>query len=84
MVKNPSANARDLGSIPGSGRFPGEGNGNPLTPLFLPGESHGQRSLVGYSLWGCKESDTTELVMMIYDIVHRKMWNLVNPIVEYS
>ena len=39
---------------------------------------------MGYSLWGCKESDTTELVMMIYDIVHRKMWNLVNPIVEYS
>ena len=31
-----------------------------LTPVFLPGESHGQRSLVGYSPWGCKESDTTE------------------------
>ena len=30
------------------------------TPVFLPGESHGQRSLVGYSLWGHKESDTTE------------------------
>ena len=30
------------------------------TPLFLPGESHGQRGLVGYSLWGCKESDTTK------------------------
>ena len=30
------------------------------TPLFLPRESHGQRSLVGYSLWGCKESDTTD------------------------
>ena len=30
------------------------------TPVFLPGESHGQRSLVGYSLWGCKELDTTE------------------------
>ena len=28
--------------------------------VFLPGESHGQRSLVGYSPWGCKESDTTE------------------------
>ena len=32
------------------------------TPVFLPGESHGQRSLVGYSPWGCKESDTTERV----------------------
>ena len=30
------------------------------TPVFLPGESHRQRSLVGYSLWGRKESDTTE------------------------
>ena len=30
------------------------------TPVFLPGEFHGQRSPAGYSLWGCKESDTTE------------------------
>ena len=30
------------------------------TPGFLPGESHEQRSLVGYGTWGCKESDTTE------------------------
>ena len=30
------------------------------TPVFLPGESHGQRSLAGYSSWGCKESDMTE------------------------
>ena len=30
------------------------------TPIFLPGESHGQRSLVGYRPWSCKESDTTE------------------------
>ena len=50
VVKNPPANARDLrdvGSIPGSGRSPGEENSNPLQ--FLPGESHGQRSLAGYS-----------------------------------
>ena len=32
-----------------------------LTPVFLPGEFHGQRSLVGYSSWDCKESDMTEL-----------------------
>ena len=30
------------------------------TPVFLPGKFHGQRSLAGYSPWGCKESDTTE------------------------
>ena len=44
-------------SIPGSGRSPGEGNGN---PLFLPGTFHGQRSLEGYSPWGHKESDMAE------------------------
>ena len=52
-------NVGDPGLIPGLGRSPGEGNGNP-TPVFLPGKSHGQRSMVGYSPWGCKESDTTE------------------------
>ena len=31
-------------------------------PVFLPGESHGQWSLVGYSSWGCKEWDTTEVI----------------------
>ena len=39
--KESTCNAGDPGSIPGSGRSPGEGNGYP-TPLFLPGESHGQ------------------------------------------
>ena len=39
--------------------FNGEGNGN-LTPVHLPGKFHGLRSLVGYSPWGRKESDTTE------------------------
>ena len=49
VVKNPPANAgdiRDAGLIPGLGRFPGGGHGN---PAFLPGESHGQRSLSDYS-----------------------------------
>ena len=48
VIKNPPVNAadiRDTGSIPGSGRSPGEG-WQP-TPIFLPGKS--QRSLVGYS-----------------------------------
>ena len=31
------------------------------TLVFLPGESHGQRSLAGYSLWGCNELDMTEV-----------------------
>ena len=51
--KESSCNAGDLGSIPGSGRSPGGRKWQP-TPVFLPGESHGQRSLTGYSLWSCK------------------------------
>ena len=43
---------RGVGLIPGSGRSPGGGHGNP-TPVFLPGESRGQRSLAGYSPRGC-------------------------------
>ena len=35
------------------------------TPVFLPGESHGQRSLAGYSPWGCKESDTIEWLTLL-------------------
>ena len=46
-------NVGDPGSTPGSGRSPGEGNGKP-TPVFLPGESHGQRNLAGYSPWDCR------------------------------
>ena len=59
MVKNPPANAGDMHSVLGSGRFPGEGNGNPL-PIFLPRRSHRQRSLTGYRPWSHKELDITE------------------------
>ena len=44
-------NAGDLGLIPGSGRSPGEGNGNPLQYSCLE-NPHGQRSLVGFCPWG--------------------------------
>ena len=57
--KESTCKAGDLGSVPGLGRCPGGGKWQP-TPVFLPGESHGQRSLEGYSPWGCKESDMTE------------------------
>ena len=59
VVKNLPASAGDAGSIPGSGRSPGEGNGYPLQ-VFLPGKSHGHRSLVDYSPWGCRESERTK------------------------
>ena len=42
------------------GKIPWERKWQP-TPVFLPGESRGQRSLAGYSPWGRKESETTEL-----------------------
>ena len=57
--KESACNAGDMGFIPGSGRCPGEGEWQP-SPIFLPGEFHGQRNLAGYSPWGCKESDMTE------------------------
>ena len=50
----------DPGSIAGSGRSPGGGQGNPLQYSCLE-NAHRQRSLVGYSPWGCKELDTTEV-----------------------
>ena len=56
VVKNLPAKAGDegdMGSIPGLGRSPGEGNWQP-TPVFLPGESHGERSLAGCSPSGSK------------------------------
>ena len=58
IIRNLPASAGDVGLMPKLGRFPGEGNGNPLQ--FLLGESHRPTSLVGYSPWGHKESDTTE------------------------
>ena len=53
--KESACNTGDAGEIPGSRRSPGGGNGNPLQH-FLPGKFHGQRSLVGYSPWGRKET----------------------------
>ena len=56
--------------VPASGRFPWRGKWQP-TPVFFPGESHGQRSLVGYSPWGHKESDTTERLHFHFHTVFR-------------
>ena len=60
--KEPACNAgdaRDMGSTPRLGRSPWRRAWQP-TPVFLPEESHGQRSLAGYSPWGRTESGTTE------------------------
>ena len=56
MVKKSACNAGDPVSIPGLGRFPRRRKWLP-TPVFLPGESLGQRRLAGHSSRGRKESD---------------------------
>jgi len=65
-VNNPSAKAGDIGDvgfdlwvkeIPWRRKWQ-------TTPVFLPGESHRQRILVGYSPWGHKESDMTEHTLL--------------------
>ena len=58
VVKNLPANAGDLGSVPGLGRSPGGGHGNPLQCSCL--ENSMDRSLVGSSPWVGKELDVTE------------------------
>ena len=57
--KKSACNAGDPGLIPGLGRFPRRREWLP-TPGFLSREFHGRRRLVGYSPWGCKQSDTTQ------------------------
>ena len=75
VVKNLPTNAgdaRDTSQIPGSGRSPGVGNGNPLQYSCLE-NPHGQRSLAGYSPWGHKHLDTTE-----HNTTYRGLHNFVN------
>ena len=65
MVKNPPAKAgdrRDSGSILGSARL---SRAQQSTPVFLPGESNGQKSMEGCSQSGHKQSDTTEVTKHI-------------------
>ena len=73
MVKNPPANAgrrRKLGFDIWVRKI--LLNGNTLQSVVLPGESHGQRRLAGYSPWGCKESDTAnQLGTHVYICVYR-------------
>ena len=61
--KETACNVGDPGLIPGSGRPLGEGKLQ-TTPVLLPKEFHGQKSLVGYTPWGCKESDMTEQITL--------------------
>ena len=66
MIKNPPANAGDVGSIPGSGRSPAGGNNKPLqySCLEIPMDRGAWQAAC--SSWGCKESDTIEHSTKIY------------------
>ena len=68
VVKNLPANVGDMGSIPRFRKMPWRKKRQP-TPVFFPGESHGQRSLAGYSPEGHKESDTTEATSHTHNYV---------------
>ena len=57
--KDSTCNSRDPGLIPGLGKFPRPGHGNPLQYSCLE-NPHGQRSLVGYSPWRLKDLDLTK------------------------
>ena len=57
MAKNPPAMHETR-----VGKIPWRRDWQP-TPVLLPGEFHGERSLAGYSLWGCKELDMTEILL---------------------
>ena len=62
MVKNPPGHCMKCkrpGFDPWVGKIPWRREWLP-TPVFMPGEFHGQRNMVGYSPWGCKGSGTTE------------------------
>ena len=58
--KESTCKGGDLALIPGLGRAPGAGHGLPLQSSCLE-NCHGQKSLVGYSPWSCKESETERL-----------------------
>ena len=82
IVKNLAASAEDQGSVPGSGRSPGEGHGKPLQYSCLE-NPHGQRSLGGYSPRGCKESDTTEpLTHRHAHVIDSCLWKITSSVFE--
>ena len=74
VVKNPPANAgdtQDVGSVPGSGKIPWRRKWQTI-PVFVPGKSHGQRSLAGYSLWGHRAM-TEHVAPGVYAHIHSRV-----------
>ena len=79
MEKNLPANAgghKRCGLDPWVGKIPWRREWQ-STPVLLPGESHGQRSLVGYSPWGRRESDTTERIHFHFHFVFFRTFTII-------
>ena len=70
--KESACSAGGPGLTPELGRFPGEGNGNPLQ--FLHGKSHGQRSLIGYIPWGRKDLCLTKGLILSLSMHYNKCY----------
>ena len=75
VIKNPLANAGNAGFDPWVGKILWRRAWQP-TPVFLPEESHGQRSLVGYSPWGCRveQGEHTHTEELISNSQSRSEW----------
>ena len=88
--KESALSVGDLSSIPGEGKSPGGGHGNPLWYSYLE-NPHGQRSLVGYSPWHRKDLDMTERLsthththIYIYILFHVLFHYGLSEDIEYS
>ena len=82
--KESTCYAEDLGLIPGSGRSPGEGNGNPFKYSCLE-KSMDRGSWKGYSPWGHKESQTTEqlTLSLIWEVYEQKfIMDIASPFLD--
>ena len=67
---------------PWVGKIPRRGKWQPTT-VFLAGKSHGQRSLVGYNSWGCKELDTTEHTHIYKNRMQKHKKDSLNMLASY-
>ena len=76
--KESACNVGDVGSIPGLGRSPGGGHGNPLQYPCLE-NPHGQRSLAAWGPWGCKELGRTKRLSTPQHMVLKQVMNACQP-----
>ena len=81
--KESTSQCRRCGFSPWVGKIPWRRKWQP-TPVFLAGKSHGQRSLEGYSTWGCKESDRTEWLNDNNNNILSYYWNITTTLMRHG